>query len=107
MSKAIEDEIVQKAGSQSVNETVSRLCELIEARGMHVFTVIDHSGEAAARGLHLRETKVVIFGSPETGTAIMDAVPLLALDLPLKVLIWSDEGLTTVSYLAPPALASR
>jgi uncharacterized protein (DUF302 family) len=69
--------------------------------------VIDHSGEAAARGLELRETKVVIFGSPEAGTPVMAAAPLAALDLPLKVLVWADADGTKLSYTAPAALAAR
>jgi uncharacterized protein (DUF302 family) len=72
-----------------------------------VFDVIDHSGEAAANGLELRDTKVVIFGSPAAGTPVMEAAPLAALDLPLKVLVWDDGGATKVSYTAPAALAER
>lgn len=74
---------------------------------MKVFAVIDHDGEAKSRGLELRETKVVIFGGPEAGTPVMVATPLVALDLPLKVLIWDDNGRTNVSYTAPRALAAR
>jgi uncharacterized protein (DUF302 family) len=74
---------------------------------MTVFVVIDHSGEAKRNGLDLRDTKVVIFGSPAAGTPVMQAAPLSALDLPLKVLIWDDDGQTTISYLDPDALARR
>ncbi len=74
---------------------------------MKIFAVIDHSGEAAQAGLELRETKVVIFGNPKAGTAVMAAAPLAALDMPLKVLIWSNNGQTTVTYTAPAALAAR
>ncbi len=69
--------------------------------------MIDHSGEAAANGLDLRDTKVVIFGSPAAGTPVMEAAPLAALDLPLKILVWDDGGATKVSYTAPAALAER
>ena len=86
---------------------MSRLSGLIAARGLKEFAVIDHSGEAAAHGLELRETKVVIFGSPEAGTPVMEAAPLAALDLPLKVLVWQGEDGTKLSYTAPAALASR
>jgi uncharacterized protein (DUF302 family) len=89
-----------------VDDTVDRLIELVAARGMKLFTVIDHSGEARAVGLELRDTKVVILGAPRGGTPVMAAVPLAALDLPLKVLIWDDEGQTMVAYTAPPALAA-
>jgi uncharacterized protein (DUF302 family) len=74
---------------------------------MKVFAVIDHSGEAKDVGLELRDTKLVIFGSPQAGTPVMAAAPLAALDLPLKVLVWADEGRTNLSYTAPGALAAR
>jgi uncharacterized protein (DUF302 family) len=74
---------------------------------MTVFATIDHSGEARRHGLELRDTKVVIFGSPTGGTPVMQASPLAALDLPLKVLVWDDDGQTKVSYTDPDALAAR
>ncbi len=86
---------------------MARLSAVIAARGMKLFAVIDHSGEAAGRGLDLRDTKVVIFGSPETGTPVMASAPLAALDLPLKVLVWADGHQTKLSYTAPEALAAR
>jgi uncharacterized protein (DUF302 family) len=104
---SIGDQVVTKSSASSVTETVARLSALIAARGLKEFAVIDHSGEAAAHGLALRETKVVIFGSPEAGTPVMDAVPLAALDLPLKVLVWADDDGTKLSYTAPSALAAR
>jgi uncharacterized protein (DUF302 family) len=69
--------------------------------------VIDHSGEARAAGLELRDTKVVIFGNPAAGTPVMAAAPLAALDLPLKVLVWDDGGQTRLSYTGPDELAAR
>ena len=99
--------VVTKASAGTVAETVDRLTALLAARGLKVFDVIDHSGEAAANGLELRDTKVVIFGSPAAGTPVMEAAPLAALDLPLKVLVWDDGGATKVSYTAPAALAER
>ena len=101
------DEIVTKLSPRSVDETVARLSEIATARGLKVFAVIDHSGEAAAVGQTLRDTKVVIFGSPAAGTPLMEATPLIALDLPLKVLVWTDADTTKLSYLAPAALAAR
>ena len=74
---------------------------------MKLFAVIDHSGEAAKAGLDLRDTKVVVFGSPVAGTPVMVATPLAALDLPLKVLVWADESTTKISYTASSALATR
>lgn len=101
------DSVVTKLSPWSVADTVARLSAVIAAHGAKVFTVIDHSGEAAAVGLHLRDTKLVIFGSPESGTPVMDAVPLAALDLPLKALVWADGHQTKLSYTAPAALAAR
>jgi uncharacterized protein (DUF302 family) len=80
---------------------------VLAGKGLKLFATVDHSGEAEAAGLSLRETKVVIFGSPKAGTPVMDARPLAALDLPLKVLIWADGGQTKVSYTAPAELARR
>jgi uncharacterized protein (DUF302 family) len=100
-------ELTTKMSPRSVAETVARLRSLAEAKGMKVFAVIDHSGEARKVGLELRETKVVIFGSPQAGTPVMEAAPFAALDMPLKVLIWSDDGQTKVTYTAPTALAAR
>jgi uncharacterized protein (DUF302 family) len=99
--------VITKSSPRPVEETVSRLLTLVASKGMKVFAVIDHSGEAAQVGLELRDTKVVIFGSPQAGTPVMQAAPLVALDLPLKVLVWADGGQTKVSYTAPGALAAR
>jgi uncharacterized protein (DUF302 family) len=102
-----ETDVISKSSSESVASTVDRFLELVEARGMTLFTVIDHSGEAARNGLDLRDTKLVIFGSPTAGTPVMQAAPLSALDLPLKVLIWDDDGQTKISYVDPDSLAKR
>lgn len=99
--------VTNKVSHTTVAETVARLIAEVEARGMKVFTTIDHSGEARASGLELRETKLVIFGNPQTGTPIMQAVPLAGLDLPLKVLVREDRNRTCVSYTAPAELAAR
>ena len=101
------NEIVTKRSAWSVADTVARLELVLAARELKLFSVIDHSGEARAVGLHLRDTKLVIFGSPAAGTPVMDAAPLAALDLPLKVLVCSDGLQTNVSYTAPSALAAR
>lgn len=107
MSGGAGDLVVIKLSPRSVADTVARLRELIQAKGMKLFAVIDHSGEAEANGLKLRDTKVVIFGSPQAGTPVMQAAPLAALDLPLKVLIWADAEQTKVAYTAPSELAAR
>jgi uncharacterized protein (DUF302 family) len=100
-------QIITKPSPWSVADTVARLSAVAAAKGLKVFAVIDHSGEAEAVGLELRDTKVVIFGSPEAGTPVMRASPLAALDLPLKVLVWLDEQQAKLSYTAPRALAAR
>lgn len=99
--------IITKSSPRSVPDTVARLSDLVAAKGMKLFDVIDHSGEAAEHGLELRDTKVVIFGSPVAGTPVMQAAALAALDLPLKVLVWDDGGQTRVSYTSPAELAAR
>ena len=100
-------EIVTKLSPWSVDETVSRLSAVVAARGMKVFAIVDHSGEAEAVRLELRNTKLVIFGSPQSGTPVMEAAPIAGLDLPLKVLIWADGHETKLSYTAPEELAAR
>ncbi len=99
--------IVTKDSPRTVEETVTRLTDLIHAKGMTLFAVIDQAAEANSVGRQLRPTTLVIFGSPDAGTAVMDAAPLAALDLPLKVLVWADGDRTKVTYLSPRALADR
>jgi uncharacterized protein (DUF302 family) len=96
-----------KESPRSVEDTVSRLEDVLKSKGIKLFAVIDHSGEAEAVGLELRDTKVVIFGNPLAGTPVMAAAPLAALDLPLKVLIWADGDQTNLSYTEPAELAAR
>ena len=99
--------VVTKLSPRPVADTVPKLTGMINAKGMKLFAAIDQSAEARQVGLSLRETVLVIFGSPAAGTPVMAAVPLAALDLPLKVLLWDDEGQTKVSYYAPAAVAAR
>jgi uncharacterized protein (DUF302 family) len=101
------DHLLTKISPWSVEESVQRLSDELKARGVKLFAVIDHSGEAEANGLELRDTKVVIFGSPVAGTPVMQAAPLAALDLPLKVLVWQDGQQTKLSYAPPAELAAR
>jgi len=101
---AAETDVVTKLSRQSVAGTVARLTGMITARGMRLFAVIDQAAEARQAGLELRETTLVLFGSPAAGTPVMAAAPLAALDLPLKVLIWADGDQTKVCYYA---LAAR
>jgi uncharacterized protein (DUF302 family) len=99
--------IITKLSQLPVAETVARLTGMINAKGMRLFAVIDQRAEARQAGLDLRETTLVMFGSPAAGTPVMAAAPLAALDLPLKVLVWADGGQTKVSYYVPAAIAAR
>lgn len=100
--------IVTKSSPFSVEETLARLQEAMHKRGLAVFAHIDHSGEAERSGLKMQEAHVLIFGSPKAGTPLMVASPLLALDLPLRVLVWqSNEGCVWVSYTSVAYLATR
>src|SRR5579875_1673208 len=91
----------------TVPDTVRRLTTLISERGMSIFATLDQSEEARRVGLELRDTVLIIFGSPRAGTPVMAARPLAALDLPLKLLVLDDDGRTLVSYLTPAVLAHR
>ncbi len=102
------DGVVHKRSPHSVEDTVGRLTEAITGAGAKVFVVVDHSGEAQRAGLALRDTKLVIFGSPMAGTPLMQSAPVVALDLPLKVLVWSDDmGAVWMTYLSSQWLAER
>ena len=100
--------IVHKRSNQSVDATLAKLKRMLQARGVAMFAFIDHSGEAEKVGLAMRPTKLVIFGSPKAGTPLMLATPSVAIDLPLKILIWEDgEGKVWVSYNGPQYLRER
>jgi uncharacterized protein (DUF302 family) len=92
----------------SVEETVERLKGILQAKGITMFALIDHSGEAEKAGLKMPPTKLVIFGNPKGGTPLMLAAPSTAIDLPLKILISQDEqGRVWVSYNDPAYLQQR
>jgi uncharacterized protein (DUF302 family) len=100
--------LLQVASRYTVDETVTRLESVLTERGVRVFALIDHSGEAEKIGMKMRPTKLVIFGNPKGGTPVMVAAPTLAIDLPLKALIWEDEGgKVWVSYNSPEYLQQR
>ena len=93
---------------RSVNEVVERLEGLLQAKGVTLFALIDHSGEAEKVGLKMRPTKLLVFGSPKAGTPLMIAAPTSAIDLPLKILIWEDaEGNVWLTYNSPLYLQER
>jgi uncharacterized protein (DUF302 family) len=99
--------MIVQTSPRSVADTLDRLLAILQEKQLTVFAVIDHSGEARRGGLDLRTTQVVLFGSPVAGTPVMQAMPLAALDLPLKILLLDDDGITRVCHLAPAALAER
>ena len=94
--------IVTKDSPRTIDDTVSKLTALIQARGMKLFAVIDQAAEARHVDLELRPTVLVVFGDPTAGTAVMEAEPLAALDLPLKVLVWVDGDRTGSRTSRPP-----
>jgi uncharacterized protein (DUF302 family) len=108
-SKGDERGIVTKASPYtSVSETLEHLRETVLGKGLEVFALIDHSRAAQRAGLEMQETKLLIFGSPKAGTPLMVASSLLALDLPLKVLVWrGHDGEVLVSHNATSYLARR
>jgi uncharacterized protein (DUF302 family) len=100
--------IIDVPSRYSVPETVARLQSIVKEKGMTVFALIDHSGEAEKAGLTMRPTQLLIFGSPKGGTPLMVATPRLAIDLPLKALAWQDElGQVWLSYNSPEFLQQR
>ena len=103
-----ENGLVHVASSRSVPETLNRLRTTLDARGLKVFALVDHSGEAEKAGLKMRPTQLLIFGSPKGGTPVMVAAPTVAIDLPLKALVWEDaDGKVWVSYNSPDYLQQR
>ena len=100
--------IVDKLSHHSVDETLAKLQAILQSKGIAVFALVDHSGEAAKVGMKMRPTKLVIFGNPKGGTPLMLAAPSIAIDLPLKILIWEDDqGKVWVSYNTTEYLAER
>jgi uncharacterized protein (DUF302 family) len=108
MMPANENGLIHIKAPGSVAETIKKLQAAFEARGLKVFALVDHSGEAEKAGLKMRPTQLLIFGSPKAGTPAMTAVPSLAIDLPLKTLVWEDaEGKVWISYNSPEYLQQR
>ena len=100
--------IITRLSPFPLKETLEHLQEAIQSRNLSLFAHIDHSGEAKKVGLSMQETHVLLFGNPQAGTPVMIASPLLALDLPLRVLIWQDEDERVwVSYTSATYLAAR
>ena len=100
--------IVSILSSDSLDETVERLKDLLQSKGITLFSLVDHSGEAEKVGMKMPPTKLLIFGSPKGGTPLMLAAPSIAIDLPLKILVWEDtEGKVRLSFNSSDYLARR
>ncbi len=100
--------IIEIASNHTVDETVEKLKGILSAKGVTLFAIVHHSGEAQKVGMQMRPTKLLIFGSPKAGTPLMLATPSIAIDLPLKILVAEDaSGKVRVSYNAPEYLRER
>jgi uncharacterized protein (DUF302 family) len=100
--------IVDKLSHHSVEQTVEKLKGILLSKGVMLFAIVDHSGEAEKVGLKMRPTKLLIFGSPKAGTPLMQAAPSVAIDLPLKILVWENEqSKVWVSFNSPAYLQQR
>ncbi len=100
--------IIDERSQHSVEQTVERLTALLHAKGVTLFALVDHSAEAAKVGMTMPPTKLLIFGTPRAGTPLMLAAPSVAIDLPLKILVWQDaQGRAWLSYTSPAYLRER
>lgn len=108
MTSNSQNGIVTIPSHQSVEQTVQKLESILQAKGIKLFAVVDHSGEAEKAGLQMRPTKLLIFGNPKAGTPLMIASPSVAIDLPVKILVWEDgDGKVCVSYNSASYLQTR
>jgi uncharacterized protein (DUF302 family) len=100
--------MIDKLSNHSVDQTVERLQNILQAKGVTLFALIDHSAEAEKVGMKMPPTKLLIFGNPKAGTPLMLAAPSIAIDLPLKILVWEDgAGKVWLSYNSPEYLKQR
>jgi len=108
MSPGPDNGIVTRPTAHSVDQVVEKLTSMLHEKGITLFALVDHSGEAAKAGMKMPNTKLLIFGNPKGGTPLMIASPTIAIDLPLKILVAEDEaGKTFVSYNSPAYLEQR
>ncbi len=108
MSTDTKSGIIAIPSHHSVDETMEKLRGILQAKGVTLFALVDHSGEAAKVGLKMPATKLLIFGNPKAGTPLMLASPSIALDLPLKILVAEDaHGKVSISYNSPEYLMQR
>ncbi len=108
MTSTATNSIISKQSNHSVDETVQKLKEILKVKGVTLFALVDHSGEAGKIGMQMPPTKLLIFGNPKAGTPLMLAAPSSAIDLPLKILVWEDpQKKVWVSYNSPEYLQRR
>ena len=108
MAPAAGKGIVVQPSNHTVEQTADRIKNILQSKGVALFALIDHSGEAEKVGLKMLPTKLLIFGSPKAGTPLMLASPSIAIDLPLKILVWEDsQGKVWVSHNSPAYLQER
>ena len=108
MTRSTGNGITETPSNHSVDQTVEKLKGILAAKGVTLFALVDHSGEAEKAGMKMRPTKLLIFGSPKAGTPVMLAAPSIAIDLPLKILVWEDaQAKVWVSYNSPAYLQQR
>jgi len=107
-TQSVRSGIISERSQHSVEQTVERLTALLHAKGVTLFALVDHSAEAAKIGMTMPPTKLLIFGNPKAGTPLMLAARSVAIDLPLKILVWEDaQGRTWLSYNSPAYLKER
>ena len=108
MTSNTDNGIVSIPSNHTVDATVEKLEAILQSKGVKLFALVDHSGEAERAGMQMRPTKLLIFGSPKAGTPLMVAAPSIAIDLPLKILVWEDaQGKVQVSYNSVSWLQTR
>ena len=108
MTQSKDKGIIDTPSHHSVDQTVETLKGILAAKGVTLFAVVDHSGEAKKVGMKVPPTKLLIFGSPKAGSPLMLAAPSIAIDLPLKILVWEDsQGKVWISYNSPAYLQQR
>jgi len=100
--------LIDVSSNHSVDETIANLTRMLNAKGIKLFALVDHSGEAEKAGMKMLPTKLLIFGNPKAGTPLMEASPSIAIDLPLKILVRKDgDGKVWITYNSPAYLEKR
>ena len=108
MTSNTDNGIVSVRSANSADQTIEKLKAMLQAKGVTLFALVDHSGEAAKAGMTMPSTRLLIFGNPKAGTPVMLAAPSSAIDLPLKILVWEDaQGGVWLSYNSTTYLQQR